>query len=169
MMPVIVDDGHAIPCARAGEAPSHPAEFCKRFADPIVGNAKLVRDRNRRGGIKRIVPPRHGQPQAVDLMHRRTGPISEYDGEARFSRRMIKTGETHVGLRILAIGDDAPVGDLPDQKLHHGMIRAHDGKAVKRHVFDKRVKGFLHRLEGLEMIEVLRIDIGDDGNVGRQL
>ena len=57
---------------------------------------------------------------------------------------------------------------LPTMRLHHRMIDAHHGKAVERHVLDEIAERVLHRLERLEVIEMLRVDIGDDGDVGRQ-
>ena len=77
--------------------------------------------------------------------------------------------QPHIGLRVLAIGDDAVILDAADQALHHRMIGAHHRKAVERHVLDEGAKRVLHGFEGLEVIEMLGIDIGDDGDVGRQL
>jgi hypothetical protein len=77
--------------------------------------------------------------------------------------------EPHVGLRVLAIGDDAAIGDLTDQDLHHRMVRAHHGEAIERHVVNEGAEGALHGIERHEMIEMLGIDVGHDGNVGRQL
>ena len=77
--------------------------------------------------------------------------------------------QPHVGLRILAVGQDAAVFDLADQLLHGRMIEAHDGEAIERQVLDQRQKGVLDRVEGLEMVEVLGIDVGDDRDVGGQL
>ena len=71
-------------------------------------------------------------------------------------------------MRIFAIGDDAPVLDLADQGLHHRVVDAHDGEPVERHVLDEIAECLLHGLEGLEVIEMLGIDIGDDGDIGRQ-
>ena len=58
---------------------------------------------------------------------------------------------------------------LPTRVLHHGMIDAHHGKAIERQVLDEMAEGVLHRFEGLEVIEMLGIDIGDDRDLGRQL
>ena len=58
---------------------------------------------------------------------------------------------------------------LPDQRLHHRMVGAHHREAVERHVLDEGAEGLLHRLEGLEVVEMLGVDVGDDGDVGRQL
>ena len=77
--------------------------------------------------------------------------------------------QPHVGLRIFAVGDDATVLDAADQRLHDGMIGAHHRKSVERHVLDEGAERVLHGVEGLEVVEMLGIDIGDDGDVGRQL
>src|SRR5262249_57905635 len=93
----------------------------------------------------------------------------EEGGEGGAAVGMVEVWEPYVGLQILAVGDHATVGDLPDQQLYHRMIGAHHGEAVKRHIFDEGTKRLLHRLEGLEMIEMLRVHVGDDGDVGRKL
>ena len=66
MMAVVVDDGDAVPFAGAGEAPLDAAESRQRLADAFVGDAEFVRDRDRRGGVERVVPPRHRQRQIGD-------------------------------------------------------------------------------------------------------
>jgi hypothetical protein len=48
-MAVIVDDGDAIPLAGAREAALHAAKACERAANLVIGNAKLMRNGNRRG------------------------------------------------------------------------------------------------------------------------
>ena len=98
-----------------------------------------------------------------------TGAVAEHDGEARLAVGVVEIGQAHVGLQVLAIGDDAAISDLSDQPLHHRMVHAHHREAVERHVLDESAKRLLHRVEGLEVIEMLRVDIGDDGDIGRQL
>ena len=49
------------------------------------------------------------------------------------------------------------------------VVDAHHREAVERHVLDEVAERVLHRVEGLEVIEMFGIDIGDDGDVGRQL
>ena len=76
--------------------------------------------------------------------------------------RQVDVEQPHVGLRIFAVGDDAPVLDAADQLLHDRMIEAHDGEAVEGQIFDKGEKRLLDRVEGLEVVEMLGVDIGDD-------
>ena len=49
------------------------------------------------------------------------------------------------------------------------MVQAHHRKAVKRHILDELVEGLLDPFEVPVVVEMFRIDIGDDGDVGRQL
>ena len=48
------------------------------------------------------------------------------------------------------------------------MVGAHHREAVERHVLDEGAERLLHRVEGLEVVEMLGVDIGDDGDIGRQ-
>ena len=166
---VVVDDGDAVPDAGAGETPAHAAETGERFADHIVADAELMRDRDRRRGIERVVPAGHRQRQVLDLVHEARGAVAEHDGEQRGAAGMRDIDQPHVGLRVLAVGDDAVILDAADEALHHRMVGAHHRKSVERHVLDEGAKRLLHRLEGLEVVEVLGIDIGHDGDVGGKL
>ncbi len=81
---------------------------------------------------------------------------------------MIEIDQAHVGLRVFAVSEDTPILQLADQRLHHRMVGAHHSKAVERDILDEGAKRILHRIECLEMVEVLRIDIRDDRDIGRQ-
>ena len=87
----------------------------------------------------------------------------------RLAVGVVEIDQADVGLRIFAVGDDAAVDDAAGQPLHDRMIGAHHHEAVERHVLHEGDEGVLHGLEGLEVIEMLGVDIGDDGDVGRQL
>ncbi len=169
MVAVVVDDRDAVPFAGAGETPAHAAEILQRLADHRVGDAELMRDRDRRGGIERIVAPRHRQRQLLDLVHGLPGTVAEHDREARTPGVVIEIDEPHVGLRVLAIGDDAAVGDLADEALHRRVVDTHHREAIERQVLDEGTERRLDRVEGAEMVEMLGIDIGDDRDVGGKL
>src|SRR2546421_530708 len=70
-------------------------------------------------------------------MDGRASAIAKDNGKSRQPIGMIQLRQSHVRLRVLAIGDDATVGDLADQYLHHRMVAAHHCEAVERHVLDK--------------------------------
>ena len=130
---------------------------------------QLMGDRDRRRGVQRIVAAGHRQSEFVDIGRLAGLPVADQHVEARQAAGQIDVEQADVGLRVLAIGDDAAVLDAPDQLLHGRMIEAHHGEAVERQIFDEGEKRLLDRVEGLEMIEMFGIDIGDDGDVGGQL
>ena len=145
-----------------------PPKPASAFRMASSASAQFVRHRDRRRGVERVVPSRHRQMQVGDLMRDIGLAVAEGDLEVRAAAHRGEIDQPHVGLRIFAIGDDAAILDLADHALHHRMIDAHHGEAVERHVLDEIAERVLHRVEGLEMIEMLGIDIGDDGDIGRQ-
>ena len=66
MVAVIVEDAHAVPFARRREAPLDAAEARERAADRIRAHAELMRDRDRRRRIERIVMAGHRQAQILE-------------------------------------------------------------------------------------------------------
>jgi hypothetical protein len=72
------------------------------------------------------------------------------DLEFRSAAERLEIDQPHIGLRVLAIGDDAAVLDLADQRLHHRMIDAHHRKTVERHVLDEVAERILHGVEVLK-------------------
>ena len=96
---------------------------------------------------------------------------------ARFSTSDVEIGaaavelevdRAHVGVDAQPVGDDAPVGDARDQRLHLGMVDAQHGEAVERDVLDEAHEGVAQRVEGAVVVEMLGIDVGDDGDGRRQ-
>ena len=115
------------------------------------------------------MPAGHRQREVVDVGRAAGGPLADQHREPGEPAGKVDVEQAHVGLRVLAVGEDPAVLDAPDQLLHRRMIVAHDGEAVERQVLDQRQKGVLDRVEGLEVVEVLGIDVGDDRDVGGQL
>ncbi len=64
---------------------------------------------------------------------------------------------------------DAPIGDAPDELLHRRMVEAHHREPVEGHVLDEGAECLLDGVVGLEMVEMLGIDVGDDRDIGRKL
>jgi hypothetical protein len=128
---VIVEDQRAVPLAGPGEAPFDAAEAGQRLPDLRGGHTELAGDRNGGGGVQRVVPARHGQDEIVDLLGHRAGAVAELHLEAALATGEVDVEDAHVGLRILAIGDDAAVGDGADHVLHDGMVDAHDAETVE--------------------------------------
>src|SRR5260370_35051289 len=121
MMAVIVDHGDAVPLAGPGEAPLDAAEARDRLADRIVGKSQLVRDRDRRGGVERVVPSRHRQHETSDLMRHTGLAIAEHDIEAGTGAHRYQIDQARVDLRVFAKGDDRTTPDLATRVLDHGL------------------------------------------------
>src|SRR5215218_5452736 len=103
---------------------------------------------------RRLTPPKPAIALRIassDTPSSRATAIAERNLELRSAPHRGQVDEAHIGLRILAIGDDAPVLDLADESLHHGMIDAHHGEAIERQVLDEMAERVLHRFEGLEV------------------
>jgi hypothetical protein len=69
-MAVIVDHGDAVPLTGPREAPLHAAKARHGFADRVVGNAELVRHRDRRRRVRGVVPSGHRQHDVGNFMGR---------------------------------------------------------------------------------------------------
>ena len=126
-------------------------------------------DGDRRGGVEGVVAAGHRQREIVDVGRLAGRALADQHREARDAAVQLDVEEADVGLRVLAVGEHAPVLDAADQLLHRRMVEAHHGEAVERQILDQREEGLLDRVEGLEVVEVLGVDVGDDGDVGRQL
>ena len=75
----------------------------------------------------------------------------------------------NIGLRAEAISDDAAFGEARNQALHDGMIDAENVEAIKRYAAGIIFKALLQGFEAAVMVEMFRVDIGDDCDRRRQL
>ena len=166
---VIVEDRRAVPLARAGEAALDAAKARQSLADRIRRHAEFVGHRQSGGGVEGVVAAGHRQDEILDLHAEAGAAIADHHPEAALAALQVDVDEAHVGLRVLAVGDDAPVLDMADQILHDRVIDAHHGKAIERDVVDEAPERVLDRLERAEMVEMFGVDVGDDGDIRRQL
>ena len=127
MMAVIVDDRDAVPCPRTGEAPLDAAKRLDPAANDVDRGAELVRDGDRGGGVQRVVPPRHRQGEPVDERRLARRAVADQHGKARHAAAHLDVEQAHVGLRVLAVGQDLPVLDPSDELLHR-----RDGRGTSR-------------------------------------
>src|SRR5262245_8607303 len=65
-MAVVVEDVHAVPCARMGEAALDPAEAGKTAHNAFVGNPEMGGDGDCAGRVLNIVLSRHGDRKILD-------------------------------------------------------------------------------------------------------
>ena len=124
--------------ARAGEAPADAAKSGDRFADDVDRRAELVRDRDRRRRVERIVPARHRQREVIDEGGAAGRAITDQRRKSSDAAGEVDVHKAHIGLRILAVGQNAAVFDLADKFLHGRMIEAHDRETIERQVSDQR-------------------------------
>src|SRR5471030_552206 len=102
-------------------------------------------------------------------MHRTRAAVGDAHGKMRGAIPELAINEAIVSLRAAAIGNDPAIIHLSDDFLDHWMVDAHDGKAIERNVLDKAHEGFLGLVKGAVVIEMFRIDIGDDDHISWQL
>ena len=112
---------------------------------------------------------RHRQCEIVDIGGPASRPLADQDGELCHPARHSDVEEPDVRLRVLAVCQHAPILDPADQLLHCRVIEAHDRESVEWQILNQRHKCILDRVESLEVVEVLRVDVGHDGDVGWQL
>src|SRR5262249_7621376 len=134
----------------------------------LVLKSKNVCDGDCRGGIQRVMPAWHRQSEVADRVRDFHSTIAEENRKPRLTVEMVEIGEPYVSLWVFAVSEDAPIFQLADQGLHHRMICAHNREAIEWHVLDESAECILHGVKRLEMVEMLRIDVGDDGDVSRQ-
>ena len=53
--------------------------------------------------------------------------------------------------------------------LTHGMVDAGDGEPIEGNVAEEGLELAVHVLDGLEVVEMLGVDVGDDADLGRDL
>ena len=173
MMAVVVVDGDAVPGAGELEAALDAGEARHRLADRVVGDAGLARRGDRRQRIERIVMAgqRHGPAaQRARAAFHALAQVGVEHGLAAVDAGGL---QHEVGGFVGAVGQQpAPVPPEP-QALDHvaddGMIDAGHSQAVEGDVAEEGLELPVHVVDGLEVVEVLGIDVGDDADLGRDL
>ena len=158
---IVVDHGHAIDLAHLGEAPLDPGELGEAGLDDTVGTAHLGRDAHRGERVLDVVAARHRQLDPLDPAVRSVA-FADHRVEAVAAGERDDILAPDVGLGGKAIGHHAAIAHLGDHRLDFGVIDAQHRAAIERHVFDEFDEGLLDRFEIAVVIEVFRIDVGDD-------
>ena len=110
----------------------------------------------------------HRQLQIVHLTRWGCRAIRNRHVKPGTSRSDIDIQRPHVSLRGQAVGDDLPVRDPGNHGLHFRVIHTERGKSVERNVRNETVECPLQGVKIPVMIEMFRIDIGDNSNRRRQ-
>src|SRR5262249_15005271 len=115
MMPVIVNNCRSIPFADERKSSFNSTKIGKRIADCLALDSKRVRDGNGGGRIERVMPTRHREGEVVDRVRNLSAAITEQNRKARLAVEMIEICESHVGLMVFSVGENAPIFQLADQ------------------------------------------------------
>ena len=115
---VIVDDLDAVPRPVRVKRRLTPPKLGQAGSDGGVRDAEMMGDGKRAGGVLDVVLARHGDRQVLDDAALAVLAVADDGGEDRAAALDAQVRVAHVGLRAGAIGDDAPVLDAPDQRLH---------------------------------------------------
>ena len=110
-----------------------------------------------------VVPPRHRQFDPLDRAGRAVAIAHDHLEPVAAGYRC-DIDPAHVGLRREAIRHHAPIAHPRQDVLHFRMIEAQHRRAVEGHVLDELHKRVLHRIERAVMVEMLGIDVSDDGD-----
>ena len=111
---------------------------------------------------------RHRQDEVFKARFGALDAVGEDHVEMRGAFGEADIDRAYVGLRRETIGDEPAVDDTPDHRLHFGMIDAKHRKTVERHVLDETLEGVAHLVEGAVIIEMVGVDVGDDGDHRRK-
>ncbi|QTK78009.1 hypothetical protein AT6N2_C0037 [Agrobacterium tumefaciens] len=166
---VIVKNLHPIGFAGERETALDAAEGCKSLLDVGFRDAETIGNGDGSGRIRHVVAARHRQDEILEGEHLAGAASADFHVEDRTRAIDADIRKPHVGLRVLAVCDDLAVFDPADQRLNLGMIEAHDAETVERYVLDKLPERGAHGIEIAVMVKMFGIDIGDDGDIGRQL
>ena len=166
VMAVIVDHRHAADLAHAGKPAADPLESRQGGPDPGVRHSQLKTNCNGGQGVGNIVIPGHGQGQVND------GPTFIFPAQAHIESGLaILIGQTfgpQVGLGIEPESHHAARGAAFGQRRHFRVVGAQNRQPVERHGVDEAVKAGAQGVKATPMLQMLGVDIGDNGDLRRQ-
>ena len=168
MVAIVVDDPHPVGDAGGREAAPHPAETGQALADILRAHRQLTRHGDGGQRVHRIVVAGHGQVQ-IDVAHRLGVMGMDHHVEPATVRAHGQVLGADLGLRIDAVGDEPAVLHAAGHRLDVGMVGADRGEAIERDVLHEILEALLHRVEVAPVVQVLGVDVGDDGHGGFQL
>ena len=139
-MAIVVNDGNPTDHTGAGEAALDTGKALEPGADRLGRHVQLIGHGNGSRGIERIVHARHGQFEPIDTQLRHADAVADFDRKMAHAINGFEIHQPHIGLRVLAIGDDPAILDLADQGLHFGMIQTHHRKADDAAIDHRRIE-----------------------------
>ena len=139
-----------------------PPKLCERGGGRREGHLEL--EGHGQGGerVLHVVPARQGQLHRCRARRRDGAPRSACRrARPRTARR------AQIGLRREAVGGD-PAGHARQDRLHARVVEAEHREAPERDAVGEGGEGVLERREAAVVVEVLRVDVGHDGDHRRE-
>src|SRR5665647_1649840 len=159
---IILDDHDVVDDLAQLEAAPGPGVALESLEDGVRRDVEVEAHGGRGHGVEDVVNPRHLELQRPQILppgvkDRRAAELVE--GE-------IAGGQ--VGLGREAIGDDPPL-DLRDDALEIGIVEAEDDRAIERDLVGEVDEGRLEVVDALVLVEVLLVDVRQDGDEGGEV
>src|SRR5437588_10010773 len=162
MMRVIVDDERAVVVAEDLEAAIDAQELGNAGGDRVGTDAELARDCNRGQRIAHVVLAGNEELEETDAV----------DFERRSAIVELQIARRHISAGAEAVADDLRIVAAPsavEQRRDRGIIDASDDRAARPHVFREDAERFDDVVEAAVVLEVIGLDIRDNGDLRPQL
>ncbi len=136
--------------------------------------AEVQADGDGRQGILQVVAPGHAQHDLAQRLRSGRLACTRLAHVAHHRAAPVEPGTGHVDASVVrAVGLQA-VGDHPPRHRRQQLpqplvVGARDDRAVERHLVGERDERLLQVLEIAVALQVLLVDVGDDGHRRRQL
>ena len=159
---VVVDHQDALRLAAHLEAPVDAGEGLEAGADRVEGHVEVEAHRHRGERVRDVVGAGHGQGHPAER------PAVEGGGVARAGRRELEVAGGDARLGGEAVGHHPPLDPRQDV-LHRGVVEAQHRAAVEGDLVHEAEEGLLDVGEVAVGVEVLAVDVRDDGHGGGEL
>src|SRR5271165_3374153 len=164
---VVVNHGDAAHGTLDLEAPVNAAKVLYPLRDGLGFQLQLVGDGHCGCRVENIVEPGHVKLEGAEHVALRASIYSDFEAGTRsFSRR--QQAQDIVGAGVGSVGEDFSADAGQDGgKLR--IVEAGHAGSVKGHAVHEVDEGILHVGHVAVTIHVLAVEVGDDGENGRQL
>ena len=161
-MGIVVDDGDAAHFALVLETPVSTAEVQKSFLNILHGKAELLTKGYGRQGIGSVVDSGNRQREPAKHL------ITFYAVKGSVGKFIKGNVFGHVISRVLQSAGDDLTGKVFGDLLIIRNIAADDQGSVSGQLLCKQLKGMADIVQVLEEIQMVRVNIQDDADLGEK-
>ena len=167
-MTIIINNGNAARLSFNIKASANPLKIGKAAGNHINRQTHFQSNSNCRQTILHIMQTQHWQPDIfyASLCMRQT--LRDLRGEYHAGLVMADINRPHIRIGRHPIGNDPPVRNARQQPLYSRMVNAQGGKAIKGNRGHKIGEGPFQIIIGAMVIQMFRIDVGDNRHCGFQ-